>query len=251
MLPSEFCSLLSDFCILPKMQFFLPYLFYRVPAMEVLMFLEAILLGLSTGTYCAMYCGPALIPFLCGTEKISYRRNALLTGTFLISRLFVYFALGFFLTRLGILSAEFFDPYFARKLSVYAYIFCGASLLLNSFAVKFPWSKGKCRCSVLKIAGNDFLTAVFTGMAVGLHICAPLWTAIARSVFAESRTSGIFYLLFFYAGTLPFFIPVLGIPFAQKALPAVKRVSRIVQFLLGIYFLVLEGAVNLFFQGNF
>ena len=120
MLPSEFCSLLSDFCILPKMQFFLPYLFYRVPAMEVLMFLEAILLGLSTGTYCAMYCGPALIPFLCGTEKISYRRNALLTGTFLISRLFVYFALGFFLTRLGILSAEFFDPYFARKLSVSA-----------------------------------------------------------------------------------------------------------------------------------
>ena len=124
-------------------------------------------------------------------------------------------------------------------------------MLLNSFAVKFPWSKGKCRCSVLKIAGNDFLTTVFTGMAVGLHICAPLWTAIARSVFAESRTSGIFYLLFFYAGTLPFFIPVLGIPFAQKALPAVKRVSRIVQFLLGIYFLVLEGAVNLFFQGNF
>ena len=33
------------------------------------MILEAVLLGLSTGTYCAMYCGPVLIPFLFGTEK--------------------------------------------------------------------------------------------------------------------------------------------------------------------------------------
>lgn len=105
------------------------------------MILEAVLLGLSTGTYCAMYCGPVLIPFLCGTERISCRRNAGLLWLFLASRLAMYFFLGFIFSMMGILASEFFDPYFARRLSVYAYIFCGTALLLNSFGAKFPWKK--------------------------------------------------------------------------------------------------------------
>lgn len=211
------------------------------------MILEAVLLGLSTGTYCAMYCGPVLIPFLFGTEKISCRRNAGLIGLFLASRLAMYFFLGFVFSMLGILASEFFDPYFARRLSVFAYIFCGIALLLNSFGAKFPWKKNGCKCVSLKIAGNDFLTAVFAGLAVGLHICAPLWTAIARSVFFANRMKGIFYLVFFYIGTLPFFLPLLGIPLVQKMFPVMKRISRIAQFLVGFYFLIFEGLIKLFF----
>ena len=58
------------------------------------MILEAILLGLSTGTYCTMYCAPVLIPFLSGTEKVSYKRNSGLIGAFLGGRLVTYFILG-------------------------------------------------------------------------------------------------------------------------------------------------------------
>lgn len=210
------------------------------------MILEAVLLGLSTGTYCAMYCGPVLIPFLFGTEKNSCRRNAGLIGLFLASRLAMYFVLGVALSAAGLLASEFFDPYFARRLSVCAYIFCGASLLLNSFGAKFPWEKDGCKCSSLKIAGNDFLTAVFAGFAVGLHICAPLWTAIARSVFLPGM-KGIFYLVFFYVGTLPFFLPLFGIPLVQKMFPVLKRISRIAQLLIGFYFLIFEGLIKLFF----
>lgn len=96
------------------------------------MILEAVLLGLSTGTYCAMYCGPVLIPFLFGTEKISCRRNAGLIGLFLASRLAIYFVLGVALSAAGLLASEFLDPYFARRLSVCAYIF-----LWSEFAFKF------------------------------------------------------------------------------------------------------------------
>ena len=46
------------------------------------MILEAILLGLSTGTYCTMYCGPVLIPFLCGSNDLRYKRNAGLAEPF-------------------------------------------------------------------------------------------------------------------------------------------------------------------------
>lgn len=211
------------------------------------MFIEAIILGLSTGTYCTMYCGPVLIPFLCGTEKISHKRNAALTGTFLASRLAMYFILGGILGTLGLLVSEFFDPYLARRLSVYAYLFCGLSLILNSFGVKFPWAKDGCQCKPLNRFANDYVTAVLTGLSVGLHICPPMWTAIARSIFGGNGISGLFYLVFFYIGTLPFFIPLLGIPFLQKAVPVLKQISRITQLLVGFYFFIFEGLIKIFF----
>ena len=124
--------------------------------------------------------------------------------------------------------------------------FCGASLLLNSFGAKFPWEKDGCKCAGLKKVGNDFLTADFTGLAVGLHICCALLTAIARSGFLPG-IKGICYLVLFYVGTLPFFLPLFGIPLVQKMFPVLKRISRIAQLLIGFYFLIFEGLIKLFF----
>ena len=216
------------------------------------MILEAILLGLSTGTYCTMYCGPVLIPFLCGSENTGYKRNAGLTGTFLTARLLTYFMLGAIFSALGFLATEYLDPIFARRLSVFAYIFCGLSLLFNSLGVRFPWGcgeKGGCKSPKLKKIGNDWLTAIFTGLAVGLHICPPLWTAMIRSIlgFNSSRITGLFYFVFFYIGTLPFFIPLLGIPFVAKRIASIRRISRVTQFCISLYFLIFLGVLPLFF----
>ncbi len=214
------------------------------------MILEAILLGLSTGTYCTMYCGPVLIPFLCGTEKSGYKRNAGLVGTFLTARLVMYFILGAVFAALGFLVTEYLDPIFARRLSVFAYIFCGLSLLFNSLGVKFPWGCGEgggCKVPKLRRVGSDWWTAVFSGLAVGLHICPPLWTAMLRSVFGGNGISGLFYFVFFYVGTLPFFIPLLGIPFIAKRVSAIRRISRVTQFCISIYFLIFLGVIPLFF----
>lgn len=219
------------------------------------MIFEAILLGLSTGTYCAMYCGPVLIPFLCGTDKVSYKRNAALVGTFVGFRLVMYFILGAIFGAMGLLVQEFFDPVFARKLSIYAYIFCGLALLFNSLGVRFPWgqnsadSKNPCGCKVPKLRkiGNDFVTAAFAGLAVGLHICPPLWTAIVRSIFGGNGIPGLFYFVFFYIGTLPYFLPLLGIPFVTKRVGIIKQIGRISQFIISIYFIVFTGLIPLFF----
>lgn len=214
------------------------------------MILEAILLGLSTGTYCTMYCGPVLIPFLCGSENLGYKRNAGLVGTFLGARLIMYFTLGTVFAALGFVVNEFFDPVLSRKLSVLAYIFCGLSLLFNSLGVKFPWGCGEnggCKAPKLKHVGNDWVTAILCGLAVGLHICPPLWTAIIRSIFGGNGIPGLFYFIFFYIGTLPFFLPLLGIPFVTKRLPTLRRVSRVAQFLVSLYFLIFLGAIPFFF----
>ena len=214
------------------------------------MVLEAILLGLSTGTYCATTCAPVLVPFLFGTEKIGARRNAGLVGTFLAARLAMYFILGAVFAVLGLLVNGYMDPVFARKLSVVAYIFCGAALLFNSLGIKFPWrAKGSCACLPKKLSfiENDWLCAAATGLAVGLHVCPPLWTAIVRSVFGGNGISGFFYFVFFYVGTLPFFVPLLGIPFLSKRFAAVKRVSRITQFFISLYFMIFMGLIPLLF----
>ena len=198
------------------------------------MILEAVLLGLSTGTYCSMYCGPVLIPFLCGTEKVSCKRNAGLTGAFLGARLVMYFILGAVFGAMGLLVQEFFDPSFARRLSVFAYLFCGLVLLFNSLGVRFPWTK-ECGCKVpsLKMIGNDFMTAILAGLAVGMHICPPLWTAIVRSVFGGNG--------------IPFFIPLLGIPFVAKRSAAIRQVARISQFLIALYFIIFNGLIPFLF----
>lgn len=214
------------------------------------MILEAILLGLSTGTYCTMYCGPVLIPFLCGSEDLRYKRNAGLVGAFLVARLVMYFVLGAVFAALGFIVNEFCNPVLSRRLSVIAYIFCGLSLLFNSLGVKFPWGCGEnggCKAPKLKRIGNDWVTAILSGLAVGLHICPPLWTAIVRSIFGGNGIPGLFYFIFFYIGTLPFFIPLLGIPFVTKRLPSIRRISRITQFLVSLYFLIFLGAIPLFF----
>lgn len=219
------------------------------------MILEAILLGLSTGTYCTMYCAPVLIPFLSGCDKISCKRNSGLIGAFLGGRLVMYFILGAVFAATGLILNTYMDPVIARRLSVYAYLFCGLSLLFNSLGIKFPWNCSKtsentgCNCKVpkLRYIGNDWITAIWTGLAVGLHVCPPLWTAILRSVFGGNGITGFFYFIFFYIGTLPFFIPLFGIPFIAKKMPVIKRVARITQICVSLYFLIFLGLIPLIF----
>ncbi|MCI7577627.1 MAG: sulfite exporter TauE/SafE family protein [Spirochaetia bacterium] len=200
------------------------------------MILEAIALGFSTGTYCTMYCAPVLVPFLFSSKKDGFSRNAALTGLFLGSRLLTYFVLGIILSCLGLLAGEFFDPSFARKLSYYAYILCGISLLFNSRC-----SHG-CRFEKLS---NDYAAAVITGLSVGLHICPPLWTAMFRTM--NSGKTGFLYMIFFYVGSLPYFLPYLGIPFAAVKVPALKRIARITKILLAFYYIFFVGLIPLVF----
>ena len=215
------------------------------------MILEAISLGLSTGTYCTMNCAPVLIPFLSGTDKVSYKRNSGLIGAFLGGRLVMYFILGAVFAAIGLLVNEFIDPVLTRRLSFYAYFFCGIALLFNSLGVKFPWGCNKeCGCKVPKLRrlGNDWVTAILSGLAVGLHVCPPLWTAMLRSVFGGHGLVGFFYFIFFYIGTLPFFIPLFGIPFIAKRAGSIKRIARVTQFCVSIYFLIFLGLIPMIFE---
>ena len=48
---------------------------------------EAFLLGISTGTYCALYCAPVILPFLFSEEARDGRKNGLHIALFMLGRL--------------------------------------------------------------------------------------------------------------------------------------------------------------------
>jgi len=218
---------------------------------------EPLALGLSTGTWCVMYCAPVLLPFLLGRESLSLRKNNSLIGIFLLGRLISYIALGFALGLSGLLVLEFFDPVLARNLSSIAYIFCGLVLLSSGFAPRIL-AKSKCgkktdekpRCARVRIfsfISGDRMTALFSGLCVGLHICPPFWTAAFRSASSGTPFAGAIYFLFFYLGTLPFFIPLLGIPLLSKHSVVFKRIARMTQVLVGGYFFIFVGLIPFLF----
>ena len=226
--------------------------------------IESLLLGLSTGTYCTMYCAPVLIPFLFGHENPAFKKNTTLLSVFLAGRFLMYLVLGAALGCAGLLASNFFDPVLARYLSYAAYIFCGTVLLISSLGPRFPWKKNitedseklqntkscktkNCMVKILTTIQKDWFTALMAGFATGLHICPPLWAAIARSIFGGYGIPGLFYLMFFYAGTLPFFIPLLFVPFISRAFSILKRIAQITQLLLVVYFIVFAGIMQIFF----
>ncbi|HOC29650.1 MAG TPA: sulfite exporter TauE/SafE family protein [Treponemataceae bacterium] len=225
---------------------------------------EPLALGFSTGSFCVMYCAPVLLPFLLGREGSTHRRNAALTGLFLAGRLAAYAAVGAALAAAGMLAMEFFDPVFSRRLSTVAYTFCGLALLAHGFAPRLLAKKcgaaiqgagsngaaGKTSPScatpsdrILRFAGNDFVLALFAGLCVGLHICPPLWTACFRAASSGLPAYGVLYFALFYAGTLPFFLPLAGIPFLPKKLVFFRKMARMTQILVGAYFFLLAGLI--------
>jgi sulfite exporter TauE/SafE len=211
--------------------------------------IEPLALGFSTGTWCVMYCAPVLLPFLCGREGLSHRKNLSLVGLFLSGRLLAYVAVGLLLGLAGFLVSEFFDPVLARRLSAVAYIFCGLVLLASGFGKRLcgladHGGRTGCRGKrFLPFATGDRMTALLSGLCVGLHICPPFWTAAVRSVATGSPAAGSLYFLLFYIGTLPFFLPLLGIPFFSPRVPAFRRIARVTQVLVGGYFLVCAGII--------
>ncbi len=218
----------------------------------VMTWAEPLALGFSTGTWCVMYCAPVLLPFLCGREGLTHGKNLGLVGLFLTGRFIAYAAIGIALGAAGLLVTEFFDPGLARGLSRLAYMVCGLAMLASGFAPRLLASLCQggpdCgRAKTFRFVSDDRMTALIAGLGVGLHICPPFWTAAARSASAGSPVAGALYFVLFYAGTLPFFLPLLGIPFFSPKVPTFRRIARMTQILVGGYFFLIAGLVQILF----
>ncbi len=211
---------------------------------------ESLLLGLSTGVFCAMYCVPPLVPLLCGRDEVSVRATGKRTLWFLAGRFTTYAIMGALFARAGLITSSFFDPVLARRLSVFGYLACGLALLVDYrlfIQNRRKFRCGRCAGTVPPSAG-DSVSPFAAGLTVGLHICPAFWSMLFLCARSGSVISSTAFFAAFLVGTLPFFLPMLGLPFIVKRVALMRRVAQFAQLLIAGYFIVFAGLIPLFFH---
>ena len=202
------------------------------------MFGEAVLLGLSTGTFCAVYCAPVAIPFLFSEKLKNGKQNAMLVILFMLGRLIGYIAVGITLGIIGSYAVSYIDPEVKRKFAAFAYTFIGLMLALTGLMYNFPGWK---ICRAVKKVYKPERGAFLYGLLTGVNFCPPFFAAASRVFGAEGAFGGALYFLLFYLGTSVYFLPLFGIHFLKKHMETIRMVSRITMILLGLYFFLFLG----------
>jgi hypothetical protein len=211
--------------------------------------IEALLLGLSTGTYCVMSCAPYALPLLVA-EGSGLRRNAVLVGVFLTGRLVGYLAVGAVLGAVGAYALRYVPPRAEIALAAIGYMVAGAFLILQGISYT---GRAHRLCAAVK-AGAAGRNAGVLGLASGFSLCPPFVAAAGR-VFALSSGStagtvgggllGLLYFACFFVGTSVFFLPLFGLPFAKRGVEGLRRVARVTMIMLGLYFFFALGIFRL------
>lgn len=205
------------------------------------MIVEAFLLGVSTGTVCITTCAPSAVPLFLSREW-SARRNAAGTALFFGGRLAGYLIFGLILGAAGAFAAGYLTPVWEKRIGALAYLFTGALLLLEG--IFHNMDKPKFKCLMQKRypwTGGLFLF----GLLTGLHFCPPFFAASVR-VTAEGTGAlyGAIFFFFFFLGTSLYFLPLLISPLLTRK-PVVRLVARMTLLLMGAYFFLVLGLMNL------
>jgi sulfite exporter TauE/SafE len=213
--------------------------------------IEAFLLGLSSGTYCAASCAPVALPFFFsrGREARPFLGNARLLGLFLVGRFLAYVAVGLALGFIGAYAARFVDPGFSLILGRIAYAASGALMIAAGLVEGFPRLR---ICAVMGRGWRPGIGAFAFGALTGASICPPFFAAASR-VFACSvrgggfgaalpgSLSGAAYFAFFFLGTSVWLLPLLGVPFLTGRKALLGFIARSTMTMLGAYFLLVVG----------
>lgn len=205
------------------------------------MFTEALLLGLSTGTYCAVFCAPVLLPFLF-SQTGGLKKNTLYIVLFMLGRLAGYIIIGALLGITGTLAMEKVPERYHAGITASVYMVIGLLMLLTGI---FYFAKGPRFCHAINRRLTPQINAAVLGILTGISLCPPFLAAAAR-VFGYGRAlTGALYFVFFYLGTSVFLLPLFGIPLVGKRLNEIKIVARIATVILGVYFFLFSGVLGI------
>ena len=199
---------------------------------------EGLLLGLSTGSFCAISCAPAAIPFIFSEKIDGWKENAGLVGMLLLGRLIAYIGVGFLVGALGGYAVRYLDPEIQRRLLAASNTLIGALMIATGLMHNLPGLKF-CRKfrSIYRPSWGSFLYGAFTG----LSICPPFFMAASRVFGKGDGLSGMLYFAMFFVGTSVYFLPLLGVHLFKDRLQTVRMVARLSLILLGAYFFLFQG----------
>lgn len=194
---------------------------------------KALLLGLSTGLFCAGFCLPIAGPILLGRERRGFRDSAGAVGLFLVGRLAGYLLFGLVFGLLG--SALARVGQFRTLVLPIVYLLLGLMLILYGFVLSFP-RIGLCRVLGPKLRSRWYL--LVAGFLAGINLCPPFLLAITAAVDAGTPWKGLVFFAAFFVATSVYLAPLLLAGVAAR-FQSVRFAGRVASALAGLWFIYL------------
>ena len=191
------------------------------------LFITPLLLGLSSGVYCFVYCLPFAAPVII-SKPSKNRENFFIVGKFLFGRLVGYIMFG---AIAGYLGQRFINFQIETIANV---AMAGLSVLLILYAFGLFQIKGFLFCE--KIKKHNANIPLLMGFLMGINICPPFLLSLTYVFSEQSVFKGITYFLFFFIGTTVYFIPIFFLGYLNKT-KEFQLAGRISAIIVGLLFL--------------
>lgn len=196
------------------------------------LFLRAVALGLSSGTFCLGFCLPVALPTFAGSSRsgIKFALQHLLI--FLSGRLLAYLITGFIFGLLGATVARF--PPLHRFLLPPLYIVLGVLLILYGAVNLNPFTR-LTLCQIIHPGTESRWFLFLLGLLIGLSPCPPFLLALASVVELGGVKNGVLFFLVFFTTSSLFLAPLTLIGIFNRY-PVVRLAARILAVITGSYF---------------
>jgi sulfite exporter TauE/SafE len=189
-------------------------------------FIQPILLGLSSGIFCLSYCFPFVAPFVVFEERKT-KEDFKVILKFIFGRLFGYLIFGAIFGYLG--------ERITNKTVDFFFFFALACL---SFLLIF-YSVGLIREKSGICLGPKFkkTTPFLMGFLMGINVCPPFLMALNYAFLLHAFLEGIFFFFLFFLATTVYFFPLTFLGFLNK-IEEFRIFARASGVLVGLMFLV-------------
>jgi sulfite exporter TauE/SafE len=188
--------------------------------------MEALLLGLSTGTSCLILCGPIIVPYLLG-EGISVKRSLIDIFIFLGSRFIVYILLGLLAALVGQTFLK--TGLYRGVITGSAYIILSVTLIIYAFFRIKPLCMLK---NFHEIPANQadrrtLIVPLVGGLVTGLSLCPSLLLAFTGAASEKSIWQSITFFILFFIGTTVYFLPLifLGLIHGKNVIHIIGKIA--------------------------
>jgi sulfite exporter TauE/SafE len=200
---------------------------------------KALLLGLSTGLFCAGFCVPLVGPLLLSDENRSVKRSASRVGLFLAGRLVAYLLFGLVFGALGAALSRIWGIKTVLLPLVYALL--GVMMIVYGVVQSFPHI-GLCRALSPRIRSGWYLALV--GFLAGINLCPPFLLAVTTVVDIGGAWRGALFFFIFFLATSVYLLPLFFAGLVSR-FAVVRFAARVAALLAGFYFIYLAVRITL------
>jgi len=192
---------------------------------------KALLLGLSTGLFCAGFCLPLVGPLLLADERAGMRRSASRIALFLAGRLVAYLLFGLVFGALGGLLSRIWSAKTVLLPVVYATL--GVLMVAYGLVQSFPHF-GLCRAVNPGLRSGWYPAVV--GFLAGINLCPPFLLAVTTVMDMGGALKGVLFFFVFFLATSVYLLPLLFSGLVSR-FASVRFAARVAAVLSGLYFI--------------